>query len=153
MEPRASTPKFRLAAVRELAAAGIPTGVSLAPVISGLNDHEMPAILEAAAERGAMFAFYTIVRLPYGVKDLFAQWLEEHAPGQREKILGRIRDLREGAPNSSGFGTRLRGTGQIAEDLSRLFRVSCRRFGLNRKRIELSTASFRRLRPGQMELF
>lgn len=113
----------------------------------------MPGILQAAADCGASFAFYTVVRLPYGVKDLFSGWLEEHYPGHKEKVLGRIRELRGGALNESEFGTRMRGRGQIAEDLSKLFRVACRKFGLNQKRMDLSTAAFRRVSPGQMELF
>ncbi|MGI9243640.1 MAG: PA0069 family radical SAM protein, partial [Verrucomicrobiales bacterium] len=153
MEPRASTPKFRLDALRELSAAGIPTGVSLAPVIPGLNEHEMPAILEAAAGCGASFAFYTVVRLPHGVKDLFDTWLAEHVPGQRDKVLGRIRELRDGDLNESEFGTRMRGSGRLADELSRMFRVACRKHGLNRKRVELSIDAFRRVSPGQMELF
>jgi len=155
LEPRASAPKFRLEAVRKLSAAGIPVGVSLAPVIPGLNDHEMPAILEAAAEAGACFAFYTVVRLPYGVKDLFSEWLEENVPGQREKVLGRIRDLRGGELNESDFGKRMSGSGQIAEELSQMFRVTCRRLEINREGMSksLSTAAFRRISPGQMELF
>ncbi len=104
MEPRASTPNFRLEALRQLSEAGIPTGVSLAPVIPGLNEHEMPAILEAAAACGASFAFYTVVRLPHGVKDLFSAWLEEQVPGQKDKVLGRIRELRDGGLNGSEFG-------------------------------------------------
>jgi len=153
MEPRASTPNFRLEALRQLSEAGIPTGVSLAPVIPGLNEHEMPAILEAAAACGASFAFYTVVRLPHGVKDLFSAWLEEQVPGQKDKVLGRIRELRGGGLNESEFGTRMRGSGQLADDLAQMFRIACRKHGLNRSRVELSTEAFRRVSPGQMELF
>jgi DNA repair photolyase len=153
MEPRASAPEFRLDALRRLSAAGIPTGVSLAPVIPGLNEHEMPAILEAAAGCGASFAFYTVVRLPFGVKDLFSNWLQEQVPGQKDKVLGRIRELRDGGLNGSEFGTRMRGRGPLADELAQMFRVACRRYGLNRERVALSTEAFRRISPGQLELF
>ena len=153
LEPRASAPKFRLDAVRQLSAAGIPTGVSLAPVIPGLNDHEMPSILEAAADCGARFAFYTIVRLPYGVKELFASWLEEHVPGQKEKVLGRIREMRGGKLNDSDFGRRMTGEGRVAESIATMFKVARRKFGLDKAPFELSTKAFRKISPGQMELF
>ena len=153
MEPRASAPNFRLEAIRKLSAAGVPTGVSLAPVIPGLNDHEMPAILEAAADAGAQCAFYTIVRLPYGVKDLFGRWLEDHFPGHREKVLARIRELRGGELNDSDFGTRMRGQGRIADGISQMFKIARRKVGLDRYELDLSTEAFRRVSPGQMELF
>ena len=153
MEPRASAPNFRLEALRKLSEAGVPTGVSLAPVIPGLNDHEMPAILEAAADCGARFAFYTIVRLPYGVKDLFSNWLGEHFPGQREKVLGRIRELRGGELNDSSFGSRMRGEGKLADQISQMFKIARKRAGMEPVRMELSTRAFRRVSPGQMELF
>lgn len=154
LEPRASGPAMRLRALRELSDAGIPVGVSLAPTIPGLNDHEMPAILQAAAEHGARTAFYTIVRLPYAVKDLFSNWLETHYPEGKERILGRVRELRGGKLNESAFGARMRGEGPMAADIGNLFRVSARRFGLDRPLDSLSVAAFRR--PGeqkQMELF
>ena len=153
MEPRASTPSSRLDAVRKLSAAGIPTGVSLAPVIPGLNDHEMPAILEAAADCGAKFAFYTVVRLPFGVKDLFSNWLDEHFPGHKEKVIGRIRELRGGDLNRSQFGERMRGRGQLADGIAQLFRISRRKAGLSQSSPELSTTVFRRVSAGQLELF
>jgi DNA repair photolyase len=154
LEPRASTPAFRLEAVRKLSAAGIPVGVSLAPVIPGLNDHEMLGILEAAAEAGACMAFYTIVRLPHGVKDVFTAWLERHAPGRKDKVLRRIRELRGGSLNDPKFGSRLRGEGEAAEDIAAMFRAGVRRFGLDRSPGPLNTAAFRR--PGeeqQLDLF
>ena len=96
MEPRASTATARLDAIRELTAAGVPVGVLVAPIIPGLNDHEVPAILDAARKAGAVDANYTILRLPFGVKDLFSRWVEEQFPARSTKILGRIRDLRRG---------------------------------------------------------
>lgn len=154
MEPRASPPARRLAAIRELAAAGIPTGIISSPLIPGLNDHEMPAILRAGAEAGATFASYTVLRLPFGLKVLFEAWLEEHFPGQREKILGRIRDLREGRLNASEWGERMTGIGPQAEQLRALFRVARERAGLSRRAPTLRTDLFRRpAAPGQLELF
>ncbi|MCB1079227.1 MAG: PA0069 family radical SAM protein, partial [Verrucomicrobiae bacterium] len=96
LEPRASRPEARLRALRELNEAGVPAGISLAPVIPGLNDHEIPALLEAAADHGARFASYTVLRLPFGVKEVFAGWLERFFPQAREKILGRVREMRGG---------------------------------------------------------
>lgn len=153
LEPRASRPQARLRAMSELAAAGVPVGVSIAPIIPGLNDHEIPAIAKAAAAAGARFAFYTIVRLPYGVKEIFSDWLERHRPGEAPKILDRIREMRGGKLNDPTFGARMRGTGPLAEEIAKLFKVSVQRAGLNRPelRFPISTAAFRRLTPGQME--
>src|SRR5881397_310090 len=94
LEPRATSPQGRLDAIRQLRSAGIPTGVMVAPIIPGLTDHEVPGILEACAKAGAQFAAYTIVRLPWAVAPLFEHWLEEHFPDRKEKVIGRIRDLR-----------------------------------------------------------
>lgn len=91
LEPRAARPAHRLRAIRELAAAGVPVGVMTAPVIPGLNDHEIPALLDAAAAAGATFAGYTVMRLPYAVKDIFIRWLEDHAPGRKHRVLSRVR--------------------------------------------------------------
>ena len=121
IEPRASMPAHRLDAIARLAQAGIPTGVVIAPVIPGLNDHEIPAILRAARQAGATRASYSIIRLPHAVKEIFADWLEEHVPGSAEKILERIRDLRGGALHSSKFGERMRGSGFWADQIETLF--------------------------------
>ena len=154
LEPRASRPEARLRAIRELNEAGVPCGISLAPVIPGLNDSEIPALLEAAADHGARFASYTVLRLPYGVKEIFAGWLDRHQPGSSPKILGRIREMRGGTRlNDSEFGSRFTGEGPIAEQVRTLFSVSARRTGLDRARPELTTRHFRRLSPGQLELF
>ncbi len=153
LEPRASRPAARLAAIRQLSEAGIPVGVSLAPVIPGLNDHEIPAILEAAAAHGATYATGTVLRLPHAVKDLFSAWLDRFEPGKKERILGRITELRGGRLNDPDFGSRMTGTGPLAEQIARLIEVSKRRAGLARSRAPLSTAAFRRKMPGQMELF
>ena len=150
LEPRAARPAHRLRAIRELAAAGIPVGVMVAPVIPGLTDSEMPAILEAAAAAGATSAGYVILRLPYAVKDVFLQWLDDHAPTKKVRVLARVRDIRGGKLNVSEWGRRMRGEGIFAEHLQDLFHATARRAGLNQNRRELSTAHFRR--PGGEQL-
>ncbi|MEZ5305458.1 MAG: radical SAM protein, partial [Verrucomicrobiales bacterium] len=143
LEPRASSPNARLRAIRMLAEAGIPVGVSAAPIIPGLNDHEIPQILKAAALHGARHAFYTVVRLPYAVKEVFAGWLGEHFPDRKDKVLRRIEDLRGGRLNSAKFGSRMTGEGPAAAEIKRLFSVAARHAGLNRETPRLSTAAFR----------
>jgi DNA repair photolyase len=144
LEPRTSPPQVRLEAISQLRAAEIPVGVMVAPVIPGLNDHEIPAILTACAEAGAQFAGYVIVRLPWAVAPLFERWLEEHFPERKEKVLNRIRDLRGGEKlNDSQWRTRMRGTGIFAAQIATLFEVSCRRSGIG-ARPKLSGAAFRR---------
>jgi DNA repair photolyase len=146
LEPRTSPPAARLDAIAKLRSAGIPVGVMVAPIIPGLTDHEVPKILEACAEAGAQFAGYTIVRLPWAVAPLFEHWLEEHFPERKEKILGRIRDLRgNDRLNNSQWHTRMTGEGIFAEQIASLFEVARRRAGIG-ERPRLSTASFRRSR-------
>jgi DNA repair photolyase len=155
MEPRASIPARRLGAIRVLADAGIPVGVNVAPVVPGLTDHELPAILEAAAQAGASFAGYILLRLPYGVKDIFSDWLGQHFPDRKDKVLNRVRELRGGKLNDSRFEVRGRGEGPWAEHLRSLFRVTRDRLGLNRPP-RLSAASFVRPTPDpgpQIDLF
>ncbi|MFA6957568.1 MAG: PA0069 family radical SAM protein [Thermoanaerobaculia bacterium] len=144
MEPRASAPQRRLDAIAELTAAGIPVCVLTAPIIPGLNDHEVPAILGEAARRGASNASYTVLRLPYAVKDLFTRWLEEVVPDRKEKVLNRIREMRDGELNTTAFGARMKATGVFADQLRALFDVSCRREGLARGWPELTVEHFRR---------
>ena len=143
LEPRTSSPHARLDAIKQLRSAGIPTGVMVAPVIPGLTDHEVPKILDACAKAGAQFAGYTIVRLPWAVAPLFEHWLEEHFPDRKEKVLGRIRDLRGNRLNSSQWHTRMSGEGIFAEQIASLFKVGCHRAGI-RERPKLSCESFRR---------
>jgi DNA repair photolyase len=152
MEPRASHPRERLQAIEKLAAAGIPVGVSVAPVVPGLTDSEMPRILEAAAAAGARSAGYVLLRLPGAVAGLFEDWLALHFPERREKILNRLRDLRGGRLNDPRFGHRMRGEGPFADQVRTVYDSFRRRYGLDRWRVELSSASFRR--PGeQLGLF
>jgi len=153
MEPRASQPAGRLAALEELSRAGVPVGVLVAPVIPGINDHEIPSVLGAAARAGARFAGYVVLRLPHGVADLFTAWLERHFPDKKEKVLGRIRDLRGGRLNESRFGRRMRGEGVLAQQIKALFALGCRRAGIEGRGPELSTAAFRRPGGTQRLLF
>lgn len=145
MEPRTSTTERRLDAMRKLSAAGIPVHASIAPVIPGLNDHEIPALLQAAADAGADSASYTVLRLPGAVEGIFSEWLDEEHPGRAGKVLGRLREIRGGKLSESAFGRRMRGEGQYAEQLANLFRVSLRRAGLkgNRSSAQLRTDLFR----------
>lgn len=143
MEPRASTPTARLRAITELTAAGIPTGVFVAPVIPGLTDHEMPAILEAAADAGACCAGYVLLRLPGAVADLFEGWLDDHFPDRKEKVLGRLREMRGGELNDSRFGVRMSGEGIWAKLFRDLFRVTRKRVGIPETYPKLSSSSFR----------
>ena len=151
LEPRTSSPQARLDAIRQLRSAGIPTGVMVAPIIPGLTDHEVPKILDACAKAGAQFAGYTIIRLPWAVAPLFEHWLEEHFPDRKEKVLGRIRDMRGSRLNNSQWHTRMTGEGIFAEQIASLFRVSCRHAGIG-ERPTLSTASFQRKKE-QLKLF
>jgi len=152
MEPRASHPRDRLKAIERLAAAGIPVGVMVAPIVPAITDHEIPKILEAAASAGATTAGYTVMRLPGAVAGLFEAWLEEHFPDRKEKVLHRIEDLRGGRMNDPRFGSRMRGEGIFAEQIRATFQTFKRRYGLDQPRPELSTAAFRR--PGeQLGLF
>ncbi len=145
MEPRTSTPEQRLQTIEQLAKEGIPVSVNAAPVIPGLNDEELPSILHEASARGAKWAGYTMLRLPYSVKDLFVDWLKREFPGKEEKIMNRIMDARGGKLNDSNFSTRMRGTGEIAHSIGQLFHASCKKYGLSSAYAPLSTERF--IRP------
>ena len=151
MEPRASTPPLRLKGVKELSAAGIPVNVMMAPIIPGLTDHEIPKLLEAVAEAGAHSAAYVMLRLPYAVKHLFEGWLEEHFPLRKDKVLNRLRSMRNGKLYDAKWGTRMRGEGFYADQTAALFKASRKRFGLNNS-IELTTEHFRNAGQKQMAL-
>ena len=153
LEPRASVPSARLNAIRTLAEAGIPVGVNVAPMIPGLNDHELPLILRAAAEAGATYAGFSVVRLPHAVKDLFANWLDHHAPAAKAKVLARIADCHGGSLTDPHFGKRMRGEGPLAQVLADQFRVHTKRTGLNRSWPTLSAAHFRPPHGRQLSLF
>ncbi len=150
LEPRASAPHERLRAVERLAEAGIPVGVNIAPIIPGLTDAEIPGLLRAAASAGAERAGYIVLRLPHGLRALFDDWLAEHRPLRREKVLGRVESVRGGQLNDSRFGSRMRGEGRFAEQIGGLFDVMKRRYGLDAPPPELSVEHFRR--PGGTQL-
>jgi len=155
MEPRAASPQARLRTLATLSAAGIPTSVMAAPMIPALNDHELEAILEAAAAAGARWAGYVLLRLPYEIKDLFREWLAEHYPDRAAHVMSLIRDMRGGRDYDPRFGTRMRGTGPYAQLLSNRFRLACQRLDLNSApRTPLETTRFRRPDPsaGQLQL-
>ena len=144
MEPRASAPHRRIAAIRELTAAGVPAFVSASPMIPGLNDHELEAILEAAAQAGAMGAFCQPVRLPHEVAPLFAEWLDVHRPDRAEKVLNGIRAMRDGRLNDPRFGERMRPRGEWGRLLRFRLAAAMRRYGLDGERLTLRTDLFRK---------
>src|SRR2546426_3503916 len=144
MEPRAARPERRLEALATLARAGVPVGVMIGPVIPGLNDAEIPRILEAAARAGAQSPSSGLLRLPQPVDELFDAWLAQHHPERRERVLGRIREVRAGHLSDAKFFRRQRGQGEYAEQIAQLFAVSARKHGLEGHLPPLSTAAFRR---------
>lgn len=152
MEPRTSHPRDRLKALETLASRGIPCGVSLAPVIPGLTDHEIPEILAAAADHGATWANWLLLRLPGAVEGIFRSWLQDVYPDRRDKVLNRIRALRDGALNDSRFGRRMRGQGIFAEQIRALFQTTCERHGLQTVGPTLSANAFRRPGGHQLDL-
>lgn len=143
LEPRASLPAHRLAAIRTLSEAGVPVGVMTAPVIPAVNDHEVPGLIAAAVEAGAKFAGYVVLRLPYGLGPLFEDWLSRHFPERREKVLGQLKAMRGGKVNDPRFGSRMRGEGIFADQMAALFATACRKAGIAGNRPQLSTAAFR----------
>jgi len=155
MEPRTSSPVARLRAIAELAEAGISTSVMIAPVIPGLNDSDIPELLRTAHESGASSASYVLLRLPLTVRPVFLEWLERTQPTKKDRIESRIRATRNGELNDSQFRTRMRGTGELAEQIRQTFHVFARRFGLDKKLPPLDVSQFRRPTPssGQLSLF
>jgi DNA repair photolyase len=155
MEPRAATPEKRLEAISRLAEAGVPVGVGFAPVIPGLNDHEMEEVLARAAEAGAASAMFVTLRLPLEIKDLFREWLQDAHPDRAGKVMSLIRQARGGRDYDPQWGSRMRGQGPVADLIASRFALACKRLGLNERRTELDTSQFRvPPKPGdQMELF
>jgi DNA repair photolyase len=152
LEPRASPPSRRLAAIEELSAAGIPVIAMTAPVIPGLNDHELPDLLAAAAKAGARTASFTMLRLPFAVAPLFTEWLERHAPGHKDKVLSRIRSMRGGKLYNAQWGTRMKGEGFFAEQIKALFELGYRKAGFSGEYAALDASSFR-VPTDQLSLF
>lgn len=145
LEPRAASPQRRLRAVEDLAQAGIPTGVLVSPLIPGLTDQDMEAVVAAAAAAGAVRAGALLVRLPLELKDLFSDWLRTHYPQRADKVLSLIRQCRNGALNAAAFGERMTGTGPVAALLQQRFRLALRRHALARQDSgwQLSATAFR----------
>jgi len=153
MEPRAAAPADRLIAIRRLRAAGVPVGVMVAPVIPGLNDVEVPALVEAAAEAGAGWAATVLLRLPYQLKSLFGRWLRDRFPGRAAHVESLLRQMHGGRLYEGRFGRRMRGVGPLADHQRRLFEACVRRQGLEARPPRLSSRSFRRPPDPQMTLF
>lgn len=153
MEPRTSRPKKRFEAIRKLSEAGISVGVNIAPVIPGITDQELAPIMEQAKKAGADFAGYSIVRLPYKVKDLFIEWLEQHFPERKSKVLNKVVDIRDGKLNNSNWGERMKGQGLYAEQIRDMFNIQAKKLGLNNRNYNLSTDHFIRDTGEQLRLF
>ncbi len=155
MEPRASTPAKRLEAISRLADAGCPVGVGFAPVVPGLNDHELEAILEAAAKAGATRAMYVTLRLPLEIKDLFREWLADARPDRAARVMSLIRQTRGGEDYDADWSQRMKGTGPVAELIGTRFKAAVKRYGLDTPHRLLDETQFRvpaDARP-QLELF
>jgi DNA repair photolyase len=154
MEPRASTPDKRLAALKILSEAGVPTMVGFAPVIFGLNDHEMETVLERAAEAGARHAHFVTLRLPLEIRDLFVEWLHAERPDRAKRVMDLVRQSRGGRDNDPRFGSRMKGEGPVADAFAQRFRLAIRRLSMDRPFDRLDVTQFVRPGPpGQMELF
>ena len=157
IDPRAPAPQRRLEMIRALAAAGVPVGVNVAPVIPQLTDKDLEAVLEAAAAHGARWAMWTMLRLPWEVKDLFRDWLAQHYPLRAHHVMSLVQQFRGGRDNDPNFGSRMRGQGQFAELIERRFGIACKRLGLNATRgFDLDTTRFRppaEASGGQLRLF
>ncbi|MET3759528.1 PA0069 family radical SAM protein [Sphingomonas sp. UYEF23] len=153
LEPRAPAPTRRLAAVRALVAAGIPTHVSIAPVIPAITDHEIEQLIERAAEAGARSVSFIPVRLPWEVAPLFKAWLDAHFPDRASKVMAIIASIRDGRENDPGFFTRMRGSGPWAELMRTRFQIACRKHGMNVERIALRSDLFRPPAGPQGDLF
>jgi DNA repair photolyase len=155
LEPRASTPMKRLAAIRTLADAGVPCGVMAAPVIPALNDHELESILTAAHDAGATLASYILLRLPLEIAGIFKEWLETHEPNKAKYVMSLLANTRGGKVYQSEFGTRMKGTGEYAALLKNRFELMCNRLGYNDQRFELDTSQFCAAlqKDGQLALF
>lgn len=134
LEPRAASALMRLRVIRQLSDAGVPVGVLVAPVIPVITDHELEKLLAHAARAGAESAGYVFLRLPYEVKELFREWLQQHYPEKAAHVMSVIRQSRGGKDYGAQFGRRMRGTGPFADLLRQRFQLACRRFGLNTHR-------------------
>lgn len=153
LEPRTSTATNRLRAIETLSKAGVPVFVMVAPIIPALNEHEVPALLKAAAEAGALGAGYTIVRTNGAVQDVFRKWLEDHFPDRAAKVIAQISAAHGGAMNDSSFGRRMRGEGPFAENIRRVFHVMRKRYFGDRTLPPMDHSLFSPPQQGQLDLF
>jgi DNA repair photolyase len=154
MEPRASQPHLKLKAIEMFAKAGVPVGIMMGPIVPGLTDHEIPNVLKAASDAGAITAYHTILRLPWGVKDLFENWIHEHYPDKADRVLNRVKAMRNGKLYEADFATRMSGTGIFAEQIHQMFAMYKKKHGLDRKWRGLTTEHFKRdARSAQLNLF
>lgn len=144
LEPRAAAPRRRLQTLSRLAAAGIPTHISVAPIIPALTEHEMESILQRGAQAGTEYASYTLLRLPWEVKGLFKEWLREYYPDRADHVMSLIRQSRRGREYDSSFASRRRGTGLFAELLARRFQLACEKYELNKRPMSLNLDLFSR---------
>ncbi|MCC8403808.1 PA0069 family radical SAM protein [Paraburkholderia sp. MMS20-SJTN17] len=152
LEPRAATPSRRLRAIRTLSEAGIPVGVSIAPVIPFITEPDMERVLEACAQAGASNASYIVLRLPWEVAPLFKGWLSAHFPDRAERVMNRVRDMRGGKDYDSSFSTRMKGEGLWADLLRQRFHKAVRRLGLNERQGGiLDMSHFRRIESSRPE--
>jgi DNA repair photolyase len=143
MEPRAATPAKRIETIARLADAGVPVCVGFAPVIPGLNDHELEAVLEAASKAGATAAMYVTLRLPLEIKDLFKEWLAEARPDRAARVMSLVRQTRGGLEYDSQWGSRMRGSGPVADLVGARFKAAVKRFGLNRQERSFDATQFK----------
>jgi DNA repair photolyase len=155
MDPRATAPQRRLDAIRALTDAGVPVGVFSSPMIPSLNDDELEPILEAAAEAGATYASYSVLRLPLEVRDLFVEWLQARFPDRAARVMAQVRGMRQGKDYDPDFGSRMRGTGAWAEALGQRFRAARARLALKPLDADFDTTLFRppAREDGQASLF
>ena len=155
LEPRTATPAARLRAIRELSAAGVPVRAMLAPIIPGITDTEIPAILQAAKEAGAQAASHVMLRLPLNVAPIFIEWLKTHRPKAAKRVLSLIREMRGGKLNDSRWGSRMSGSGSYAEGIHATFDLFAQKYGLDKPWPELDCTQFRppKLPGGQLNLF
>jgi len=153
MEPRTSRPQQRLDTVKKLTENEIPTGVMIAPIIPGLNNHEIPKIVEKAVEHGAQYAGYTLLRLPYAVEELFKNWLNTHYPAKFNKVMNLLAECRNGNFQEKRFRHRMSGKGNYAKQIRDLFNLSLKKYNITTKGPSLSTENFKNPNDKQISMF
>jgi DNA repair photolyase len=155
LEPRAAAPANRLDAIKRLSEAGVPVAVSVAPIIPALTDHEIESIIEAAGKAGAVAVNWTVVRLPLEIKDLFAEWLNTHAPGKAKHVFSLITQCHDGVIYRAEWGTRMKGQGPYAEMIRARVHAAARKYGLHKRDWDLDCSRFAVPKgpDRQMELF